>query len=70
MGNIFIKNDKYCELLLENADFNNKVRAGSASYLSEEWKRLQRELTDIEIKMSAADIICHAEYLFPKVEIS
>lgn len=63
----FIPNPDYCSLLKENASFHIKVREGKGSYLSPEYRALQRKLTDHEIKLSSTEIIQHAEYMFPKV---
>ena len=62
-----MKDPKYCELLLKNSSFHKRVIAGNATYNSDEWKLLQKELAKIELKMSSSDIISHAEYLFPTV---
>ena len=64
----FVKNERYVSLLLENASFNKKVSAGHSTYDSQEYKDLKQELLKIERKMSAKDIIKHAEDTFPRVE--
>lgn len=63
----FDLNEEYADLLLKNAEFHLKVRAGKAKYDSGEWTGLQQQLTDIERDMPSELIIAHAKYLFPKV---
>lgn len=63
----FELNKEYSDLLVENSNFHLKVRSGQSSYLSDEYKRLQKKLTAIEVKMPSEQIIKHAEILFPKV---
>lgn len=63
----FIKNERYSELLISNSAFHVKVRSGKANYFSDEYKNMQKELTDIERNMPSQEIINHAELLFPKV---
>ncbi len=59
----FVKNEKYMELLLKNSDM-----ARLKKFNTPEWTQLQKELTEFEVSMSAADIIRHAEICFPHVQ--
>lgn len=57
-------NERYIELLIENSEYSRKIRT---DIHSDNYKKLQRELLDIELKMSSKEIIKHHEHTFPTV---
>lgn len=60
-------NIDYIDLLKANTQHHLKVRTGRANYTSYDYKELQARLLQIELSMSAAEIIRHHEYLYPAV---
>lgn len=51
----------YCALLLQNAQYKKK------EHDSQDYVLIQRRLLDFERKLTAKEIIAHAEYCFPQV---
>ena len=51
----------YCALLLQNAEYKKRERD------SQEYRLIQYRLLEFERKMTAKEIIAHAEYCFPQV---